>query len=64
MTGCTSIVAEALDGTILHGRNLDFSATNILQDLTIIVDFQRRAKTVYTGTTLAGYVGLLTGQSH
>lgn len=58
---CTSIVAERTDGLILHGRNLDYSLSG-LRNLTITVDFQRGGKTAYTGTTFAGYVGLLTGQ--
>ena len=36
---CTSIVAEALNGTIYHGRNLDYNLTNVLRNLTIVVDF-------------------------
>ena len=59
---CTSIVAESANGTIIHGRNLDYSLGSILQKLTITVDFQRGGATVYTGTTYAGYIGLLTGQ--
>ena len=59
---CTSIVAERLNGTIYHGRNLDYSLGGILRNLTITVDFQRGGKTAYIGTTYAGYVGLLTGQ--
>jgi N-acylethanolamine-hydrolysing acid amidase len=59
---CTSIVAESLNGTIVHGRNLDYSIGSLLRNLTITVDFQRGGKTVYTGTTYAGYIGLLTGQ--
>ncbi len=60
---CTSIVAEAENGTIYHGRNLDYHLfTDILRNMTIIVDFQKNGTTVYTGTTYAGYIGLLTGQ--
>jgi N-acylethanolamine-hydrolysing acid amidase len=59
---CTSIVAEALNGTMYHGRNLDYSFAAILRNMTAIVDFQSGGKTVYTGTTFVGYVGLLTGQ--
>lgn len=59
---CTSIVAEALNGTIYHGRNLDYTFADVLRNMTITVDFQQSGKTVYTGTTFAGYVGLLTGQ--
>jgi N-acylethanolamine-hydrolysing acid amidase len=59
---CTSIVAEAINGTIYHGRNLDYSFTNVLSDMTVIIDFQEGGKTIYTGTTFAGMVGLLTAQ--
>ena len=59
---CTSIVAEAINGTIYHGRNLDYTFTNVLSDMTVIIDFQEGGKTVYTGTTFAGMVGLLTAQ--
>jgi N-acylethanolamine-hydrolysing acid amidase len=60
--GCTSIVAESASGTIFHGRNLDYSLGPFLPNMTITVDFQKGGETVYTGTTFAGYVGLLTGQ--
>ena len=60
---CTSIVAEAPSGTIYHGRNLDYPRfTEDLKNLTVVVNFQSGGKTVYTGTTFVGYVGLLTGQ--
>jgi N-acylethanolamine-hydrolysing acid amidase len=58
--GCTSIVAQADDGSILHGRNLDYSIPG-LQDITLVADFQSNNKTQYTGTVYLGYVGLLTG---
>ncbi len=59
---CTSIIAETLNGTIYHARNLDYNFGNILRGLTIVVNFQKGGKTVYSGTTFAGMVGLLTGQ--
>ncbi|KAK7480874.1 hypothetical protein BaRGS_00027875 [Batillaria attramentaria] len=59
---CTSIVAQDGNGTIWHARNLDYSNTDILRNLTVSVNFRRGNETVYTGTTYAGYVGLLTGQ--
>ena len=59
---CTSIVATATDGTTYHGRNLDYSLAPILRNLTVVVRFQRGGQTVYTGTTYAGFVGLVTGQ--
>lgn len=59
---CTSIVAETLNGTIFHARNLDYNFGDVLRGLTIMVNFQQGGKTVYTGTTFAGMIGLLTGQ--
>ena len=60
---CTSIVSEAINGTIYHGRNLDYTfGTSELSNMTVIIDFQEGGKTVYTGTTFAGMVGLLTAQ--
>ena len=59
---CTSIVAQTINGTIYHGRNLDYSFPDLLRDLTIVVDFEQDGKVVYTGTTFAGIVGLYTGQ--
>ena len=65
LIGCTSIVAQAENGTIYHARNLDYgggsSLTDMLRNVTIIVDFKENGQTVYTGTTFAGYIGLLTG---
>ncbi len=60
--GCTSIVAEAVNKTIVHGRNLDYPFVNTLRNVTIMVDFQRFGKIAYTGTVFAGLVGILTGQ--
>ena len=59
---CTSIVAETVAGTIFHGRNLDYGFTADLRKSTIVANFQQNGVTLYTGTTFAGYVGLLTGQ--
>jgi len=59
--GCTSIVAQDKNGNIYHGRNLDFNLAKVLRKLTIRVEFQKNGKTLYWGTTYAGYVGLLTG---
>ena len=63
---CTSIVAQAKNGTIYHGRNLDYGSgsilTALLRNVTIIVDFKENGQTVYMGTTYAGYIGLITGK--
>ena len=58
---CTSIVAVDSKGTLYHGRNLDYSFSETLKSMTINVRFERGGKAVFTGTTFAGYVGILTG---
>lgn len=58
---CTSIVAEDADGHIYHGRNLDWNLGDALLKLIINVDYQRGGKTVFTGTTLVGFIGVLNG---
>ena len=59
---CTSIVARDTSGNMYHARNLDYGFVGLLHNITIEVDFQRSGTTVYTGTTFAGFVGLMTGQ--
>ncbi|XP_070568770.1 N-acylethanolamine-hydrolyzing acid amidase-like [Ptychodera flava] len=58
---CTSIVAQDTHGQIWHGRNLDYRFTDILRKLTFVYDAQQNGKTVFTATTFAGYIGVLTG---
>jgi len=62
---CTSIVAQTKDGKILHARNMDFwegmGFTATLKNMTIQVDYQKGGKTVFTATTFAGFVGVLSG---
>jgi len=59
--GCTSIVAQDPQGKIYHARNLDFELSQILERMTIELDFRRGGKTVFYGTTYAGYFAVLTG---
>lgn len=59
---CTSIVMQDKEGVIWHARNLDFSFTDLLRNLTVFIDFQKNNQTVYSGVTYAGYIGLMTGQ--
>ena len=59
--GCTSIVSRRSDGTIYLARTLDWMWTDILRSLTIQVRFVRGKKELFTASTIAGYVGVLTG---
>lgn len=58
---CTSVVAQHANGTMWHGRNLDFDIPG-LQGITVHVRFVRgQRQLVYEGTTYAGYIGVPTG---
>ena len=58
---CTSIVAEDPNGGILHGRNLDDNF-QIMREMVVVLEFKRNNKVLYTGTSFAGLIGLMTGQ--
>jgi len=59
---CTSIVAQAPDGTgtIFHSRHLDYDIP-ALRDLTIEVEFKQNNATLYECTMFAGSLGCFTG---
>ncbi|KAM3621045.1 uncharacterized protein V6R79_005167 [Siganus canaliculatus] len=59
---CTSIVAQDKNGTVYHGRNLDYPHP-VLRNLTVNIVFLKNGEVAYHGTSFAGYVGLWTGQS-
>lgn len=59
---CTSVVAQHVNGDyIIHGRNLDWNIPDILRKLVIDVEYQRNNKTVFIGTTIASFVGVING---
>ncbi|XP_028658143.1 N-acylethanolamine-hydrolyzing acid amidase-like [Erpetoichthys calabaricus] len=57
----TSIIAQDSNGHIFHGRNLDNTYSADFRNLTIEVQFVRRGKVVFQGTTFVGYIGLWNG---
>eukprot|EP01013_Petalomonas_cantuscygni_P022678 TRINITY_DN43983_c0_g1_i1.p1 TRINITY_DN43983_c0_g1~~TRINITY_DN43983_c0_g1_i1.p1 ORF type:complete len:484 (-),score=72.03 TRINITY_DN43983_c0_g1_i1:655-2106(-) len=63
---CTSLVAAAPDGTLIHARNLDFwmgmGFTDTLKNLSYTAIFERSDGLRYTTGQLAGFVGVLSGQ--
>lgn len=56
---CTSVIVNGKNHPI-HIRTMDWDLP-ILKELTIQINFKRRDKTVFTGTTWVGYIGVLTG---
>ncbi|XP_056219996.1 N-acylethanolamine-hydrolyzing acid amidase-like [Seriola aureovittata] len=59
---CTSIIAQDKNGSVYHGRNLDYPHS-VLRNLTVNIVFLKNGEVAYRGTSFAGYVGLWTGQS-
>ena len=61
---CASVVAEAEDGSIHHGRNLDWNLPSELLPLVVDVDFSEGGKFFFAATTPLGFVGIINGMSH
>ena len=59
-SACTSIIVNGPDNYPLHIRTMDWDMPE-LKKLTIEVDFIKNGNVLYTATTWAGYVGVLTG---
>jgi hypothetical protein len=57
--GCTSIVAQHTNGSIMHARNQDYSLPGLV-NITLHIEFTRGGKVVYAGETFAGYIGVPT----
>ena len=45
---CTSIVTLNKYGEIIHGRNLDYGDPNFLRNITVIIDYQRDSKVIFS----------------
>jgi len=52
---CTSIVARQADGTVIHGRNMDFAFPDASRNATYIAKFYRGEKYLYDGVMFGGY---------
>uniref|UniRef100_A0A183V4Z0 CBAH domain-containing protein n=1 Tax=Toxocara canis TaxID=6265 RepID=A0A183V4Z0_TOXCA len=59
---CSSIIAEDAHGRILHGRNLDYMMDELMRNISIMVEFTRKEKVIYSAATFAFLSGITTGQ--
>lgn len=59
--GCTGIIIKDDDGSVYHGRNLDFSFAEWLQNMTYLGTFTKGGKELFTVQMVAAYPMLLTG---
>ena len=44
---CTSVISQDQNGQVWHSRNLDYSFTDILKNITVAVDFQKGGKACF-----------------
>lgn len=58
---CTSTVAQQSSGDIVFGRNLDWDVPPSLRKMMVDVMYTRNNATVFRGTTVVGFVGVLNG---
>lgn len=59
--GCTGIIIKDEEGSVYHGRNLDFAFTKYFQNMTYLGTFTKGGKELFTIQTIAAYPMLLTG---
>jgi len=57
---CTYIIAQYINDTIFHGRNLDYGIPE-LENITVTINFKKNGKVIFTATEYVGYFGVLTG---
>jgi N-acylethanolamine-hydrolysing acid amidase len=58
---CTSIVARLANGTVIHGRNLDYSSSSFLRETTVQIHVYHGTQKLYTSVGFAWYLGVGTG---
>jgi len=58
---CTSVVARQADGTVLHGRNLDFAYPDEMRDITYVANFYQNGVHLFDTVMFAGDIGVYTG---
>ncbi len=62
MKNCIGIIAkDHFNGTIYHGRNLDFDWADRLATLLFDAVFTKNGKEIFRSTQFFGYQGVLTG---
>ncbi|XP_065911752.1 N-acylethanolamine-hydrolyzing acid amidase-like [Dysidea avara] len=62
--GCVSMVAQDLEGRVLHGRILDWNLPNELRNASFIVEYVSNGSVIFTGiNSIAGTIGMPTGIS-
>jgi len=61
---CTAFLVRNQDGTVMHGRNLDFEMWELLSKLLVTIDYYKDGKLLYTSDSVAASVFTLTGIRH
>eukprot|EP00350_Pseudokeronopsis_sp_OXSARD2_P013931 CAMPEP_0170542488 /NCGR_PEP_ID=MMETSP0211-20121228/1888_1 /TAXON_ID=311385 /ORGANISM="Pseudokeronopsis sp., Strain OXSARD2" /LENGTH=309 /DNA_ID=CAMNT_0010845559 /DNA_START=196 /DNA_END=1125 /DNA_ORIENTATION=- len=56
---CTSIVARQPDGSIIHGRNMDFAFPDAMRNASYIAKFYRGDEFMYDAVMFGGYLGVV-----
>ena len=58
---CTSVIVQTAQGTIIHGRNLDYGLGNLLRKTLIDVDVYRNNTVLFKMSWFPWYLGINTG---
>ena len=57
---CTSVIVQLANGTIIHGRNLDYPGTNLLRKTIVDVDVYRNQTLLWRMSWFPWYLGINT----
>lgn len=58
---CTSIVVRLLNGTVIHGRNLDYMSSAFLSETAVQINVYQYNRYLYTSIGFAWHLGVGTG---
>ena len=58
---CTGFLVKNKDGTVLHGRNLDFEMWELISKLLVTIDYYKDGKFLYSSDSVAITAFALTG---
>lgn len=58
---CTSVVAYTANGTVFHGRNMDFLFEATMRNISYQAEFMQNGQYLYTAAMYAGLNGVPTG---
>lgn len=58
---CTSVILRMNDGTVIHGRNLDYLYPDYFRVMVANYDWYKNGEVIFKSASIVGYQGIVTG---